>query len=278
MGAGTSRRKETEGRAVRFDSGRLSGRPPKARAQPPRGPRHVRRLRRRHRRRAGRRSGRKYVCTRTGSGARRARTAPRIAAEACTRPCPGHRGARADARRDRAGNPADERDDVRDAQRQAGARAGKDVEKRIERLVEAIETGGEAALTRREGPRAGGPAEAIAPRWRASGRCPRLAPAVIESRLAEWRRLLRQSPTQGRAVLQRVRHGAASPSRRARTAGYDFTAPRASTGCSPAWRRQRPAWIAERATAPGPSTSARRTRSTRTTAGCWSARRPPRDC
>ena len=33
---------------------------------------------------------------------------------------------------------------------------------------------------------------------------PRLGPAVIEGRLAEWRRLLRQSATQGRAVLQRV--------------------------------------------------------------------------
>jgi hypothetical protein len=36
---------------------------------------------------------------------------------------------------------------------------------------------------------------------------PRLAPAVIENRLAEWRRLLRQSTTQGRAVLQRVLRG-----------------------------------------------------------------------
>ncbi len=36
---------------------------------------------------------------------------------------------------------------------------------------------------------------------------PRLAPAVIEDRLAEWRRLLRQSTTQARAVLQRVLNG-----------------------------------------------------------------------
>ena len=36
---------------------------------------------------------------------------------------------------------------------------------------------------------------------------PRLDPAVVEDRLAEWRRLLRQSTTQGRAVLQRVLRG-----------------------------------------------------------------------
>lgn len=35
---------------------------------------------------------------------------------------------------------------------------------------------------------------------------PRFAPAVVEGRLAEWRHLLRQSPTQG-AVLQRVLRG-----------------------------------------------------------------------
>jgi hypothetical protein len=38
---------------------------------------------------------------------------------------------------------------------------------------------------------------------------PRLAPAVIENRLAEWRRLLRQSTTQGRTVLQRILRGRA---------------------------------------------------------------------
>jgi len=36
---------------------------------------------------------------------------------------------------------------------------------------------------------------------------PRLAPEVIENRLAEWRRLLRQSTTTGRAVLQRILRG-----------------------------------------------------------------------
>jgi hypothetical protein len=36
---------------------------------------------------------------------------------------------------------------------------------------------------------------------------PRLPAAVVENRLAEWRRLLRQSTTQGRAVLQRILEG-----------------------------------------------------------------------
>jgi hypothetical protein len=36
---------------------------------------------------------------------------------------------------------------------------------------------------------------------------PRLDPGVIEGRLAEWRRLLRQSTTQARAVLQRMLRG-----------------------------------------------------------------------
>jgi hypothetical protein len=36
---------------------------------------------------------------------------------------------------------------------------------------------------------------------------PRLAPAAVESRLVEWRRLLRQSTTHGRAVLPRVIKG-----------------------------------------------------------------------
>ena len=52
---------------------------------------------------------------------------------------------------------------------------------------------------------------------------PRLAPAVIENRLAEWRRLLRASTTQGRAVLQRVLRGRIvfTPSGK----GYTFEAP-----------------------------------------------------
>ena len=52
---------------------------------------------------------------------------------------------------------------------------------------------------------------------------PRLAPSVIENRLAEWRRLLRQSTTQGRAVLQRILRGRITFTPRGQ--GYRFVAP-----------------------------------------------------
>jgi hypothetical protein len=54
---------------------------------------------------------------------------------------------------------------------------------------------------------------------------PRLAPAVIENRLAEWRRLLRASTTQGRTVLQRVLRGRLTFTPRADGQGYDFEGP-----------------------------------------------------
>jgi hypothetical protein len=52
---------------------------------------------------------------------------------------------------------------------------------------------------------------------------PRLAKRVVDSRLAEWRRLLRASTIQGRAVLQRVIRGRITfkPARE----GYTFEAP-----------------------------------------------------
>jgi hypothetical protein len=44
----------------------------------------------------------------------------------------------------------------------------------------------------------------VEPRFRAT---PRLAPAVINDRLAEWRKLLRSSVTTGRTVFQRILRG-----------------------------------------------------------------------
>ncbi len=43
--------------------------------------------------------------------------------------------------------------------------------------------------------------------WRCLQPVPRLPQQVVQNRLDEWRRLLRQSTTQGRAVLQRVIRG-----------------------------------------------------------------------
>ena len=54
---------------------------------------------------------------------------------------------------------------------------------------------------------------------------PRLAPVIIETRLAEWRRLLRQSTTQGRTVLQRVLRGRLIFTPRVDGLGYDFEGP-----------------------------------------------------
>ena len=54
---------------------------------------------------------------------------------------------------------------------------------------------------------------------------PRLAPAVVEGRLSEWRRLLRSSTTQARTMLQRVLRGRITFTPREDGQGYDFTCP-----------------------------------------------------
>ena len=81
------------------------------------------------------------------------------------------------------------------------------VEKRIKRLVAAIENGGDmtslvAKLRELERRR-----NEITERLAGLQPVPRLAPAVIADRLLEWRRMLRGSVTQARAVLQRILHG-----------------------------------------------------------------------
>jgi hypothetical protein len=96
-----------------------------------------------------------------------------------------------------------ERDDVRE-QEDSLERQERDLNRRIARVVEAIEAGGEVAslvekLRTLEGSKAAAAAQ------RASLKpIPRLSPQVVEDHLAEWRRLLRASTTQGRAVLQRI--------------------------------------------------------------------------
>jgi len=122
-----------------------------------------------------------------------------------------------------------ERDDVTELQDKLG-RESKDIEKRIARLVAAIETGGDAAplvlkIRELEARKA-----AIAVESTSLHPIPRLAPAVIENRLAEWRRLLRGSTTQGRTVLQRILRGRLTftPRQNLLTGepdGYDFEGP-----------------------------------------------------
>ena len=91
--------------------------------------------------------------------------------------------------------------------------------------------------------------------------------AVVDDRLGEWRRLLRQSTTQARAVLQRVLRGRIvfTPD----GDGYDFEAPtrfdRLFVGCVVP-SNARPAWM--QSSIIGPRASARTTSSTRTTPDC----------
>jgi hypothetical protein len=122
-----------------------------------------------------------------------------------------------------------ERDDVAE-QQAALTREQQDLAKRIARLVAAIETGGDvpsliSKLRELEARQVTIDAEIanLHP-------IPRLAPAVIENRLAEWRRLLRASTTQGRTVLQRILKGRITftpiiDGLGLGQTGYDFTAP-----------------------------------------------------
>jgi hypothetical protein len=103
------------------------------------------------------------------------------------------------------------------------AREAKDVDKRIARLVAAIEAGGHvpslvAKLRDLEARR-----QAINVEAASLQPVLRLEPAVIENRLAEWRRLLRQSTTQGRTVLQRVLRGPLRPKSTERPARWRAT-------------------------------------------------------
>ena len=121
-----------------------------------------------------------------------------------------------------------ERDDVRNQQDRL-VHERKDIEKRLARLVAAIESGGDAAslvakLRQLETRKAAIDTEMVSLRP-----FPRLAPAVIENRLAEWRRLLRASTTQGRTVIQRIVQGRITFTPRRNRAsyevdGYDFEA------------------------------------------------------
>jgi hypothetical protein len=99
-----------------------------------------------------------------------------------------------------------ERDDLRDQQTTL-QREVVNLDKRLARLVAAIAHGGElpslmAELRKLEERKA-----AITDQLAHLHPLPRLAPHVLHDRLAEWRRLLRQSTTQARVVLQRVLAG-----------------------------------------------------------------------
>ena len=98
-----------------------------------------------------------------------------------------------------------------------------DIEQRLARLVAAIETGGEAASLVAKVKELDARRVAIDGELHSCRPVPRLRPEVVEDRLTEWRRLLRKSTTQGRAVLQRVLRGRITFT--AKCGGYEFEAP-----------------------------------------------------
>jgi hypothetical protein len=163
-----------------------------------------------------------------------------------------------------------ERDDARERQ-DALTREAHDVQKRIAPLVDIIAEGGgdSVALVGKlrqveERHRSiGGEIEALQP-------LPRLAPAEVEDRLAEWRRLLHQSTTQARAVLQRVLDGRLTVAPRPRATASTSQHLRGSTSCSQVRRCKCPrGWLTiwRRIRSPSSHSIGVR-RSTRIMAGC----------
>jgi site-specific DNA recombinase len=223
-----SRRRDTEGRTLRFESGRISGRPPKhapvnllaglATCGACGGGLIVERSNNKKGRYAY------YICHRhraTGTCTNALRLPVDDMNETVLQSVEEH-----------ALTPeaveqvllAAERDDEQDA-RKALDRERKDISRRLERLTEAIATGGDipalvVGLRDLEARR-----RDIEAQLRDLRPVPRLAPEVIEGRLAEWRRLLRASTTTGRTVLQRVLQGRITFTPRADGLGYDFAAP-----------------------------------------------------
>ena len=119
-----------------------------------------------------------------------------------------------------------ERDDVEEHQQRL-RHEQQDVQKRIARLVAAIENGDDAAPLVAKVRELEARQKTLETEVASLRPGPRLAPAVIADRLAEWRRLLRQSPTQGRTVLQRIVHGRLTFTPRTNVItgevdGYDF--------------------------------------------------------
>jgi site-specific DNA recombinase len=99
----------------------------------------------------------------------------------------------------------------------------KDVEKRIKTLVQALETGGEVASVMQRIKDLEARQKAIQEERACLRSVPRLPATVVEQRLAEWRRMLRGSVTQGRAVLQRVLRGRLTIT--PLPEGYEFSGP-----------------------------------------------------
>lgn len=140
-----------------------------------------------------------------------------------------------------------ERDDVTELQDKL-TREQKDVAKRIARLVDAIATGGDAASLVAKLRELEARQKAIVGEVANLRPVPRLAVAVLESRLNEWRRLLRGSTTQGRTVLQRILRGRLTFTPRMHVLtgepdGYDFAGPTRFDKLFTGIAVETPAWV-----------------------------------
>lgn len=142
-----------------------------------------------------------------------------------------------------------ERDDLREQHALLG-REVSDIEKRIGRITAAIELGDSPASLLAKLRELEARRTAIAGDMAKLRPVARLAPAVLENRLAEWRRLLRQSTTQARAVVQRIVHGRITFTPRADGQGYDLAAPTRFDKLFTRVAAPRPSWLP---TADGPS-------------------------
>ncbi len=99
-----------------------------------------------------------------------------------------------------------ERDDLREMQAQRSVEL-RNVEARIKRLVAAVEDGGDVRSFGQRLRELEAQQAALQNEIANLRPLPRLPLPVVQNRLDEWRRMLRQSPTQSRAVLQRVIEG-----------------------------------------------------------------------
>ena len=243
-----SRRKETEGRTVRFASGRLSGRPPKhatvnllaglATCGICGGGIIVET--------GGHKRGRvpEYICHRHRANS--------SCSNALRIPVADLNEAVLQAIEEHALTPEaveqviqlSEREDVADQQTTL-AKERKDIEKRINNVGNAIALGQSPASLLAKLREYEARMDTIDVEMDGLQPVPRLAPAVIENRLAEWRRLLRQSTTQARTVLQRVLRGRVTFTPRADGQGYDFEGPTRFDRLFSGIVAKRPAWIAE---------------------------------
>jgi hypothetical protein len=118
------------------------------------------------------------------------------------------------------------------------------LQRRISRLHEVIlESGGSARtlldkLTEHEKEQ-----QRLQERLGALRPVPRLAPAVVADRLAEWRRLMRGSVQQARLVLQKVLDGRIVFTPRADGRGYDFACPTRFDRLFQGVAVERPGWL-----------------------------------